>query len=253
MDTCGFPKDTYFYYQAWWTSKTVLHLFPHWNWPGREGQPIAVWVYSNCDDVELFVNGKTLGRQSMPPFGHLEWQVNYAPGTLLARGYKNGIVAEVVAEDKRETTGAPAQIKLVPDRASIVANAQDVSVITVSVLDSQNRVVPIADNEITFETYGPGKIIGVGNGNPSSHEADKPPSQLYDSHGALVSGSMRNSGSQAVTNSPQILVTRRVFNGLAQVIVQSVMHSGPIRVSARSAGLSPAVITIISADSSGAK
>ena len=69
MDTCGFPKDTYFYYQAQWTNKPVLHLFPHWNWQGREGQPIAVWVYSNCDEVELFLNGKSLGRKSMPPRG----------------------------------------------------------------------------------------------------------------------------------------------------------------------------------------
>ena len=250
MDTCGFPKDTYFYYQAWWTSKTVLHLFPHWNWPGREGQPIRVWVHSNCDEVELFLNRRSLGKKTVSPRRHLEWEVHYVPGTLLAHGYKKG---QAIAEDARETTDAPAQIKLVPDRASIVADAQDVSVITVSVLDSQNRVVPIANNEITFEIYGPGKIIGVGNGDPSSHETDKPPSQLYDSHGALMFRSMTDQGAQASLNAPQIVVTRRVFNGLAQVIVQSVMQSGRIRVSAHSASLSPAAITIVSADSPGAK
>lgn len=241
MDTCGFPKDTYFYYQAQWSDKTVLHLFPHWNWQGREGQPIALWTYSNCDEVELFLNGKSLGRRPMPPHSHLEWKVNYAPGALVARGYKNG---KQIAEDSRETTGVPAQIKLVPDRASIIADAQDVSVITVSVLDSQKRIVPIADNEITFEIDGPGKIIGVGNGDPSSHEPDKPPAQLYDSHGTLVSVTDRVA--QSSLNASQPLVTRKVFNGLAQIIVQSENRAGEIRVSARSNGLSSSSVSIYS-------
>jgi beta-galactosidase len=180
----------------------------------------------------------------MPPRGHLEWQVDYAPGTLLARGYKNGIIATVAAEDKRETTGAPAQIKLVPDRASILADAQDVSVITVSVLDAQNRVVPVADNEITFETYGPGKIIGVGNGDPSSHEADKPPAELYDSHGALIFGALTDQSARVSLNAAQMLTTRKVFNGFAQLIVQSQTQTGAIRVSARSPGLASASISI---------
>lgn len=232
MDTCGFPKDTYYYYQAQWSNKTALHLFPHWNWEGREGQPIAVWVYSNCDEVELFLNEKSLGRKSMPARGRLEWQVNFAPGKLLARGYKDG---KAVAEDRRETTGAPAQIKLAPDRASIAAGAQDVSVITVSILDSRNRLMPIADNEVSFEINGPGKIIGVGNGDPSSHEADKPPSELYDLHGTLIS---------AVDREKSSTVTRRCFNGLAQVILQSQMRPGEIHVTAHSAGLPSASIRV---------
>jgi beta-galactosidase len=244
MDTCGFPKDTYFYYQAQWSGKPVLHLFPHWNWPGKEGRPINIWVYSNCDEVGLFLNDKSLGRKPMPPRGRLEWQVNYAQGTLLARGYKNGLIATVAAEDKRETTGAAAQIKLIPDRASIIAGAQDVSVITASVLDSQNRVVPVAENEITFEAYGPGKIIGVGNGDPSSHEADKPPAELYDSHGALMFGSTTNQDAQTSLNAPQMLTARKVFNGFAQLIVQSQNQPGAIHVSARAEGLAPASITI---------
>jgi beta-galactosidase len=244
MDTCGFPKDTYFYYQAWWTEKPVLHLFPHWNWPGREGQPIRVWVHSNCDEVELFLNEKSLGRKAMPSRGHLEWQVNYASGVLLARGYKNGLQVQQVAEDKRETTGPPALIKLFPDRASIAADARDVSVVAVSVFDSQNRLVPVADNEITFEINGPAKILGVGNGDPSSHEADKPPSQLYDSHGALMFGSMPGQNAGASINAPQILTSRKVFNGLAQLIVQSLTQPGPIGITARSPGLSAASITI---------
>ncbi len=240
MDTCGFPKDTYFYYQGQWSEKTVLHLFPHWNWQGREGQPIRVWVYSNCDEVELFLNEKSLGRKSMPRRGHLEWQVNYAPGSLLARGYKN---SKAVAEDRRETTGPAAQIKMVPDRASIAADGQDVSVVTVSVLDSQNRIVPTASNQVTFEIDGPGKILGVGSGDPSSHEPDKPPLGLYDSHGALIFAMLTDGGIAAV-NSPERLTMRKVFNGFAQLIVQSKRQAGRIGISASSPGLQSTSITI---------
>ncbi|MFZ0211226.1 MAG: beta-galactosidase GalA [Candidatus Acidiferrales bacterium] len=245
MDTCGFPKDTYFYYQAWWSGKPVLHLFPHWNWAGREGQPIQVWVHSNCDEVELFLNGASLGRKPVPWLSHLEWNVNYAPGALVARGWKEG---KLTAEDKRETTGAPAEIKLMPDRASIRADAEDVSVINVCVFDSEKRIVPTADNEIAFEVSGPGIILGVGNGDPSSHEADKPPSQLYDSHGVLMFGSTfgatSNQNAGASINAPQILTMRKLFNGFAQVIVQSQKQAGDIVLSASSPGLRPATATI---------
>lgn len=240
MDTCGFPKDTYFYYQAWWTNKTVLHLFPHWNWEGKGDQPINVWVHSNCDEVELLLNGASLGRKAMPRRGHLEWQVNYAPGTLLARGYKGG---RVVAEHSRETTGAAAAIRLTPDRAVILADSRDVAVITVMAVDAEGRVVPTADNEITFEVDGPGKVIGVGNGDPSSHEADRPPSEQYDEHGKLLFGNL-SSGVRASVNAPEILPQRRCFNGLAQVILQSQRIAGAIRVSARSAGLKAATVQL---------
>lgn len=169
LDTCGFPKDNFYYYQSWWSDKPVLHLFPHWNWPGKEGQDIDVWVFSNCQEVELFLNGVSMGRQRMPKNSHLEWNVKYEPGTLLARGYTGG--KEILA-DKVETTGNPAAVQLTPDRDSISADRQDVSVITVQVNDSQGRPVPTAENLITFEIAGPGKIIGVGNGDPSSHESD---------------------------------------------------------------------------------
>lgn len=240
MDTCGFPKDTYFYYQAWWTNKTVLHLFPHWNWEGKGDQPINVWVHSNCDEVELLLNGAILGKKAMPRRGHLEWQVNYAPGILLARGYKGG---RVVAEHSRETTGAAAAIRLTPDRAVILADSRDVAVITVMAVDAEGRVVPTADNEITFEVDGPGKIIGVGNGDPSSHEADRPPSELYDEHGKLLFGNI-SSGARAGVNAPEILPQRRCFNGLAQVILQAQRTAGAIRVSARSAGLKAATVQL---------
>jgi beta-galactosidase len=169
LDTCGFPKDNFYYYQSWWTDRKVLHLLPHWNWPGREGQEIDVRALSNCDEVELFLNGESLGRQQMKRNSHLRWNVKYAPGTLSAKGYKGG---QVVAEDKVVTTGAPASIQLVPDRQAINADGEDVSIITASVTDAQGRMVPVTSNLVHFAVEGPGRVMGVGNGDPSCHEPD---------------------------------------------------------------------------------
>jgi beta-galactosidase len=169
MDTCGFPKDNFWYYQAWWTDRPVLHILPHWNWEGREGQGIDVRALSNCDEVELFLNGRSVGRESMKPYLSLKWKVPYAPGALTARGYKGG---KKVVEAQVETTGAPAAVVLKPDREIIEANGQDAAVFTVSIVDAQGRVVPIAGNKISFSLEGPGHILGVGNGDPSSHESD---------------------------------------------------------------------------------
>jgi beta-galactosidase len=170
LDTCGFPKDAFYYYQSWWTTNTVLHLLPHWNWPGREGQEILVQAFSNCKAVELFLNGTSLGRQTMKPNSKASWQVKYAPGTLSATGYDES--GKVIAETKVETTGDAAQIKLTPNRKSINADGQDVSVFTVSAVDAQGRLVPVAQNKINFRIEGAGQIIGVGNGDPSCHEPD---------------------------------------------------------------------------------
>jgi len=210
IDTCGFPKDTFFYYQAWWTPQPVLHVFPHWNWQGKEGHPIGVWVHGNCEEVELFLNGTSLGRKPMPRNSHLEWQVNYAPGILLARGFQSG---KIIAESKQETAGPPAAIQFTPDRQTIAGDGEDLAVITVAILDRKNRLVPLADNEVSFTLGGPGKIIGVGNGDPSSHEPDK--------------------ASQ-----------RKTFNGFAQVIVQAQKQPGDIILSARSPGLQTATVKI---------
>jgi beta-galactosidase len=169
MDTCGFAKDNFYYYQSWWSDRTVLHLLPHWNWPGKEGQDIDVRCLSNCQEVELFLNGQSLGRKSMPANSQLKWMVKYAPGVLLAKGYKDG---QAIAEQKVETTGPAASVKLTPDRASIDANSEDISIVTVSVTDAQGRFVPVADNHVQFELSGPGHILGVGNGDPSCHEPD---------------------------------------------------------------------------------
>src|SRR5262249_32911408 len=133
VDMCGYPKDDYYYYQAWWGDKPVLHLFPHWNFDGKEGEIIPVWVHSNLDEVELFVNGVSQGAQKVQPFTHLEWKVKYAPGAIEARGRKGGQEMTV----KRETVGAPVAIKLSADRMTIDADGEDAALIRVELVDAQ--------------------------------------------------------------------------------------------------------------------
>ena len=169
LDTCGFPKDNFWYYQSWWSDQTVLHLLPHWNWSGRDGQNMDVRALSNCEEVELILNGQSLGRKPVPRLSHARWDVPYAAGTMRAIGYRDG---KAVADTKVETTGAPAGIRLTPDRATINADGEDISIITVAVTDAQGRIVPTAGNLVQFGLQGPGKIIGVGNGDPSCHEPD---------------------------------------------------------------------------------
>lgn len=207
MDMCGFPKNLYYYYQSWWTDKDVLHISPHWNWKGKEGQPIDVWVNTNAENVELFLNGKSLGKKDMPRNSHLKWSVPYAPGILKAIAYKKGRKLEASVE----TTGEPVEIILTPYRTTIEANGTDVCVINVTVLDKQGREVPDANNLIKFKYTGDGKIIGVGNGDPSSHEPDK---YLVDS-----------------------LWQRKLFNGKCQVILQSDKSVDKIHFEATAEGL----------------
>lgn len=170
MDLCGFPKDNVFYLKSWWTKEPVLHILPHWNWPGREGQSIDVWVYSNFEEVELFLNKKSLGRKKMEINGRLEWKVNYVPGTLEAVGYKGG--NNVLVKTVR-TTGVPDRLELNAHKATLKSGGEDISVITVKALDKNGLPVPVADNNITFSMEGPGRIIGVGNGDPTSLEKEK--------------------------------------------------------------------------------
>ena len=167
MDVCGFPKDNVFYLKSWWTAQPVLHILPHWNWSGMEGKEIDVWVYSNCDEVELFLNKKSLGKKKMLQNSHLEWKVNYTPGTLEAIGYKNGkkILGEI-----QKTTGKSENIKLSVDKEN-VQNSK-ISVVTVEVTDTNGLHVPTANDEITFSIQG-GKILGAGNGDPASLEKDQ--------------------------------------------------------------------------------
>ena len=150
----------------------MLHLFPHWNWEQREGEPISVWVHSNLDPVELFLNGKSQGSQKLQPLTHLEWKVPYAPGVLEARGTKDG---KIVLVAKRETTGKPESIRLTADQTEISADGKDVAVLRVEVLDKEGRAVPTVDNMINFKVTGEGALIGVGNGDPNCQESDKEP------------------------------------------------------------------------------
>jgi len=198
VDICGFPKDNFYYYKAWWGSEPVLHVLPHWNWAGREGEPISVWVHSNVDSVELFLNGKSQGSKKVEPLTHLEWSVKYEPGVLEARGTKGG---KVMLTEKRETTGDPVAIRLTTDRSEINADGEDVAVLKVEVLDKEGRAIPTAGNKISFKVTGAGALIGVGNGDPNCQESDKEPK-------------------------------RSLFNGLAQVIVQSTRVPGTITVEA---------------------
>lgn len=170
IDACGFPKDAFYYLKSWWGNEPVLHIFPHWNWSGKEGSEMKVWVYSNADEVELFLNKKSLGRKLMPKNGHIEWEVIYVPGTLLAKGFKNG---KEIIKNQVQTTGAAASIDLVPNKYSLKADGEDLVVVTVEVKDLKGLTVPVANDEIVFSIEGPGRIIGVGNGNPGSHEPDK--------------------------------------------------------------------------------
>ncbi len=171
LDTCGFFKDNAYLLQSWWTAKPMVHLLPHWNWSGQEGRQITVRVYSNADAIELLLNGKSLGRKPMPRNSHLEWAVNYQPGTLVARGFD--VDGKEIAGDVAATTGPAAALQLVPDSATLSADGESVSVVTVRVNDADGRMVPISDNLVSFSLVGPGKIIGVGNGDPASHEPDK--------------------------------------------------------------------------------
>ena len=222
LDTCGFPKDAYFYYQSWWSAQPVLHLFPHWNWsaytnssgatvPGKEGQNIDVWCYSNCKQVELFLNGQSLGKKTMSRYSHLEWNVQYEPGTLKAKGYDDK--GQVITENQAETTGEPSAIVLEPDRPSLSAGGTDISLVTVKIVDDQGRTVPVATNLVTFSVTGQGRLLGLGNGDPSCHEPDK--------------------GHQ-----------RSAFNGLCLAIVQSSRTRGAVIIQADSPGLKSATVAI---------
>ncbi|WP_031236672.1 beta-galactosidase GalA [Asticcacaulis sp. AC460] len=170
-DTTGVLKDTAYYLKSVWTQQPMVHILPHWNWAGREGVAIDVRVYSNGDAVELFQDGKSLGRQTLVKDSHLQWSVPYKPGKLTAKSYLDG---KLVASNEVVTTGAPATLTLTPDTTALKADGTDISVVWVNVTDKAGRIIPIARNGVSFETTGPIRIIGVGNGDPGSHEADRP-------------------------------------------------------------------------------
>ena len=212
MDLNGFPKNAYYIHQVQWIKdRPLIHIAPHWNWSGSEGKDIRVMVMANVEKVQLLLNGKALGEQQVDPFRMNFFNVAYAPGKLEAVGYRGG---KEVARTSVETTGAAVALELVPDRAQLAGDGRDAMPITVRALDAQGRAVPLADANVTFEVTGGGRSIGHGNGDPTSHEDEK---------GA----------------------TRRLFNGLAQLIVQSNWDSKEaVNVVATAPGLSAAKISI---------
>ncbi|HZL42430.1 MAG TPA: glycoside hydrolase family 2 TIM barrel-domain containing protein, partial [Verrucomicrobiae bacterium] len=222
LDTCGFPKDNFWYYQSWWTDKPVLHLLPHWNWAGKEGQQIDVRALSNCEEVELFLNGRSFGRQTMKPNSELKWKVPYEPGTLSATGFKG---KKVIAETKIETTGAPATIHLEADRSTIQSDGEDVSIVTVSVRDAQGRIVPDAANTINFALSGPGKIRGLGNGDPSCHEPD-----VYVTQPTIRTSDIRNWRWHPIDNpyQPSFAETAEQFDDSTWAHHNARSGSGPL-------------------------
>ena len=175
LDTCGFPKDNAFYYKAVWTKEPVLHLVPgHWNWPGKEGQEIRVDALTNCKEVEVFLNGQSIGKKSVKPCEKISFTLKYAPGVLSAKGFDaNG---KLLAEAKVETTGEPVAVKLTRESSglskSVHADGEDLAIFAVSAVDAQGRPVPTAQNPIQFSIKGEGRILAVGNGDPSCHEPD---------------------------------------------------------------------------------
>jgi beta-galactosidase len=208
MDMCGFPKNIYYYYKSWWTNDDVLHISPHWNWK-ESTDSVDVWVNSNAENVELLLNGKTLGKKVMPRNGHLQWKVKYEAGRLEAIANKN----DRKITNFVETTGKASKLKLEPYKKLLLANGMDATVVNVTVLDSDGREVPDYNGLIHFTIDGAAKIIGVGNGDPSSHEPDKCDANNWQ---------------------------RSTFNGKCQLMIQSTKQLGTIKLTANNAALVPA-------------
>jgi len=220
VDLCGFPKDIFYYLKSWWGKQPVMHIMPHWNWKGSEGKSIKVTIYSNAEEVELVLNKKSLGKKTMEKNGHLEWDVMYQPGTLVAKGF---VAGKPTVSEQVQTTGAPAKVALLADRTQLNADGEDVAVITVQLNDLKNRLVPTANKEIVFTLSGQGKIIGVGNGDPASHA----PEQFV-----------------ATASKPAPQWKRETFNGLAQIIVKTTKQAGEIILTASSEGIAPTTIKL---------
>jgi beta-galactosidase len=210
MDLCGFPKTAFDIHRAHWIDdRPVVSLAPHWTWPGREGQPVKIFVASNCEEVELRLNGRLLGAQRVDRIMGNEWSVPYAPGRIEVRAKRGG---RVVVTAAHETAGPPVALRLTPARKRMAGDGEDVQPVTVDAVDSKGRHVPTANLPASFRVNG-AAIIGLGNGDPNSHEPEKG-------------------------------FARSLFNGLAQVIIQADAGRGPIRLTATAPGLRLARLTI---------
>lgn len=212
MDLCAFPKTAFWIHQAHWIKeRPIIKVVPHWNWAGREGLAVKVMVATNASRVRLLLDGKTVGEGDVDPIDMVTFEVPYAPGRLEALALRNG--AEV-ARDAVETSGTPARLVLTPDRQALVGDGRDAVPVTVSVVDAQGRPVPTADTPVHFQVDGVGTLIGVGNGDPNSHEPEKAPE-------------------------------RKLFNGLAQVILQTQRGGqGALTLRAASPGLESALLSL---------
>ena len=219
LDYCGFWKDEAWYLKSWWTDEPTLHVFPHWNLAGHEGEEIDLWAYSNCDEVELTVNGKKLGRQKMPKNGHLKWKAVYKPGKVVATGYKNGkrLLTQTI-----ETTKPASRLAVKADRQTIAADGRDVAVVSLEVQDAKGRLVPDACPTITIRLEGDARILGAGNGDPAYLGEDHPKAR----------------------NCREFSIP--AFNGLAQVLVQSSTSPSAIVVKCASDGLQQATLSLTS-------
>ncbi|NLI24776.1 MAG: glycoside hydrolase family 2 protein, partial [Bacteroidales bacterium] len=209
VDLAGFPKDAYYMYQSEWTNTPVLHIFPHWNW--KEGQTVDVWAYTNAEEVELFLNGKSMGtKRKQGDDLHLMWRLTWEPGTVKAIARTGG--KEVLTKEIH-TAGKPARILLEPDRTKLKADGKDLSFVKISILDDKGNIVPYADNLVKFEVNGAGKLRATDNGNPVSME------------------SFQTS-------------ERKAFHGLCLAVIQASDKAGKITLKAVSDGLPEASVTI---------
>ncbi len=212
VDLAGFPKDGYFLYRSLWSEKPMVHILPHWTWPGKEGVEIPVVVYTNGDSAELIVNGKSLGVKQMDPdVLELSWLVPYKAGSVTAVAYKDG---REIARATHATAGKPATVKLTADRDEIRANRRDVVRVEVDILDSRGRFVPNASNALEFEVTGPYKLIGVENGD-------------------------------ILDMSPNKAMKSKAFMGKALLVLQATGDPGTLRVKATSKGLKTGNATVV--------
>jgi beta-galactosidase len=223
VDLAGFPKDIYYMYQSEWTTKPVLHIFPHWNW--RSGQLVDIWAYyNNADEVELFLDGKSLGvRKKMGDDLHVMWRVPFQPGTLKIISRKHARQNDKVSQGKTvlvkqiSTAGRPARIVLVADRKILKADGRDLCFVTAKVLDKDGNLVPNADNFIRYTIKGEGSIVGTDNG----YQADTTALKAHQ---------------------------RRCWNGMALIIIRSTEKKGNITLSAMADGLERAFLTLKTSD-----
>lgn len=208
MDTCGFPKDSFFFNKACFTDKPMVHLMPHWNW--KKGEQVRVVAVTNCEEAELFLNGKSLGRKAADVCDCPEWLVDFVPGRISVKAYNKG---KCVAKAENRTTGKPAAIKICPVSTQIKNDGHDTAILNFCVVDAKGRIVPTATNHLKFEVIGDGIMRGVGNGDPNSHESD-------------------------------ILPERNLFAGWCQMLVMSKMGAEKIKVIATGDGLESAELEL---------